>query len=100
MYYNYYNRSENNVVLSIQPATGCYSRSNELLNCRSNGLSTFKQDSKSLQFYYVPDKCFLCSKFKTSIIVKMYYVVSHYWAGSGERQLSELTGQKSELKQK
>jgi hypothetical protein len=31
MYYNYYNRSENNVVLSIQPATGCYSRSNELL---------------------------------------------------------------------
>ena len=38
MYYNYYNRSENNVVLSIQPATGCYSRSNELLNSRSNGL--------------------------------------------------------------
>ena len=64
--------------------------------------STFKQDSTFLQFYYmyVSDKCFLCSKFKTPIIVKMYYVVSHYWAGSGDRHLSELTGQKSELKQK
>jgi hypothetical protein len=72
---------EKTTVLPIQPATGCYSRSNELLNCRSNELLNCRSNG-------------LLNSRSNGLLN------SHYWAGSGERQLSELTGQKSELKQK
>jgi hypothetical protein len=72
MYYNYYNRNENNVVLSIQLANG-------------------RVGILAQMGYYIFAHVLCC------------FTSEHHnncYAGSGERHLSELTGQKSELKQK